>query len=175
MAISICKGSGQSAEGSFRGEITGIRRATWHGFDQDAISVKVKTPSGYARALCKMVMDEDTFLGKFVAAVNSGAIPAYVEDLETFLLGKDVMVEVTHRPSKKTGQVFANVVDVWPLPKASVSTEATLFQSDEGDEEIVQAEEDDAAQAVPKRPSAPVKFPKKKTVKPVDEGSTRGI
>lgn len=56
-------------------------------------------------------IDEGSKLGEVIKAINYDEIPDEINDLEAFLVGKELNIRIAHNVSKTTGRTFANPVE----------------------------------------------------------------
>lgn len=112
MAIKITRGYQLIPEGDYVARITGIELEPNTSGDGKAdilhVHFKISSGSDISKKVY-LIMEEDTVLGEIVMAVNDGVIPDEIDDLEEFLVGKAVGIEVVHNTSKKTGKTYPNV------------------------------------------------------------------
>lgn len=121
MTISIRRGYQIMQEGKQRVKISGLQElkdcevaVDGKTVLTDIILTEFTNSQGKSAARCFPVMEEGTRLGRIVQAVNGGEIPDEIDDLEEFLVGRELTVMVTHNRSAKTGRLFANAEAVLP-------------------------------------------------------------
>ncbi|WP_433744940.1 hypothetical protein [Falsibacillus pallidus] len=92
----------------------------------DIIQVEYQTDTGKAKGRYFPLMVEESPLGQVVSAVNGGEIPDEIDDVEAFLMNRELIIEVKHNKSKETGRLFANAANAYPLEE---------YEDEEDDEE----------------------------------------